>query len=399
MLSALLRARRGLGHVSPNPLVGAALSFRDGTVVAAHHARFGGPHAEGGLLARFPGRLPKGSTLYVTLEPCAHQGKQPPCVDAVLKARPDRVVIATVDPFPAVRGASVARLRKAGIQVELGMGESAALSLNLGFHLWQRKRRAAVRLKLASSLDGRLAAHDGRSQWITGPAARRDVHRERAEADAVVVGASTVLADDPRLTVRDVAGPEPSKIVLDSALRTEPGGKLWKAHRVVLGTLGFQVETEQIEECRGNFVRTSTSPDGRWLRRPRLILATTARAPRRKLAHWQELGWEIWILPRDASGRVSLPALVRRAGREGLLRLLVEAGPALASAFFRARLVDELCLYLAPKVLGGPHDWSGSYLAPSLAAARRFEFLDQRRLGSDWKIELRREDWSKGLAL
>lgn len=399
MLTALSRARRGMGHVSPNPLVGAALSLRNGTVVAAHHARFGGAHAEARLLGRYAGRLPRGSTLFVTLEPCAHEGKQPPCVEAVLRARPARVVIATLDPFPAVRGKSVELLRRAGIPVEVGMGESSSLAINLGFHLWYRRRRAAVRLKLASSLDGRLAAPGGQSRWITGPDARRDVHRERAEADALLVGANTVLADDPRLTVRDVEGPEPSKIVLDSGLRTEADGKLWTAYRGALRSLDFDAETEPKGERRGNFIRPTKAPGGPWLRRPRLILATTARAPRRGLARRREMGWEVWILPTDAEGRVSLPALVRRAGREGLLRLLVEAGPVLAGAFLRAGLIDELCLYQAPTVLGGRHDWSGSYLAPSLGSARRFEFLEQRRLGPDWKVELRRQDWSKGLAL
>lgn len=209
MQAALCAARRGDGRVSPNPLVGAALVLPGEAPIVAHHARFGGPHAEARLLERVApsGPLPSGAVLYVTLEPCCHRGKTPPCVDRIVAARPTRVVVAVIDPFAQVRGKGIERLRRAGIPVEVGPGGAAAVRDNLAFHVGQRLGRAAVRLKLASSLDARLAREHGGARWITGPQARGRVHRERARCDAVLVGSSTVLADRPRLTAREGEGP------------------------------------------------------------------------------------------------------------------------------------------------------------------------------------------------
>ncbi len=399
MMSALRAAARGAGKVSPNPAVGAAVLLPDGTIRVSHHARFGGPHAEGGLLARYPDRLPRGSTLYLTLEPCFHQGKTPPCVEAVLRARPSRVVVATLDPDSRVRGRSIARLESAGIRVEIGMGRSEALELDPAFHVRHRWGRALVRLKLATSLDGRVATTGGQSRWITGDDARRDVHRDRARSDAVVIGAGTEQADDPMLTVREVRGPEPSKIVLDSALRTRARGKLWKAFHEARSE-GAQLATTRTTlagERVGNHVRRANAE--RWVREPRLIVATTRRANRDEIARRERIGWEVWVLPADALGGVSIRALLRRAAKEGLLRLLVEAGPTLASSLLRAGLIDELCLYYAPLVLGGDRGWSAGYEAIGLSSARRFERVREVRLGDDWKVELRRKNWDEGLAL
>jgi diaminohydroxyphosphoribosylaminopyrimidine deaminase / 5-amino-6-(5-phosphoribosylamino)uracil reductase len=399
MLAALGAARRGQGRVSPNPLVGAALVFPDGRLVAAGHLRFGGPHAEARLLDHAAasgdlpgGRLPAGATLYVTLEPCAHQGKTPPCLDRILAARPRKVVIATLDPDPRTCGRGVRGLRRAGIEVDLGPGQGEALSLNLGFHLAETRGRSVFRLKLASSLDARLSADSGESRWITGGEARVSGHRERAHADAVLAGSGTVLKDDPELNVRHLRGPQPSRIVLDSCLRTPPRCRLWRAWRSEAEEAGA-IPPDRILGQEGNYLQVGSSHGLKYLRRPRLILATRAGWTEAKLARYRAAGWEVWELPADrgGKGKVSLPALARRTAREGLQRVLVEAGPALAGAFFEADLADEISLYLAPLVLGGSRAWPGGYVAPTLKGARRFLPLSEERMGADRRLFFRRE--------
>lgn len=392
MQAALRAAGRGAGRVSPNPMVGAALESPRRSRRVAFHARFGGPHAEARLLIPRDGgamQVPPGSTLYVTLEPCAHHGKTPPCVDAILRSRPASVVIATLDPDPRVRGRGVAALRQGGILVEVGAGQDPALAMNLAYHLSHSRGRALVRLKLGMSLDARLATDSGVSRWITGAESRRQAHRERARADAVLVGASTVLADDPELTVRHVRGPQPSRIVIDSTLRTPPRCRLREVW-------GEEVFPDQAGDRKGNFVLTAGVGKPSWRRAPRLVLATRSGHAERRLAPYRKAGWEIWELPAGGRGPgkgkrgISLPALVRRSAREGLLRLLAEAGPRLAGALLAADLVDELSLFQAPIVLGGGRNWPGGWAVRTLGGARRFEPVSRRRLGEDLWQEFRR---------
>ncbi len=375
-------------------MVGAALEWPDGRREVAYYRRFGGPHAEAQLLSRQTGRLPRGVRLYVTLEPCSVVGKTPACVEAILRARPGRVIVSCLDPDPRVAGRGIAQLRAEGIAVELGAGANLSLALNHGFHLAHRRGRALVRLKIASSLDGKLATQSGESQWITSPESRREVHRERASADAVVVGAGTLAADDPELTVRHLRGPEPSKIVIDSTLRTDPRARIWRSARAA----GW-IEAETAERRTGNFLGTEVAGGVRWIRRPRLIVATLSSVSAERIAERRRDGWEVWTLPSDRTGRVSLKAFSRRAARAGLHRLLVEAGPTLAGALLAERLVDELSLYLGPLVLGGDRSWSAGFAAAALARAPQFELVKQRRIGADCWIEFRRRDWSEGLAL
>lgn len=393
-LERALRIRmRAQGCVSPNPLVGAALEFPDGRIVARPHAQFGGDHAEARLLAVHP-RPPRGSRLFVTLEPCCHHGKTPPCVEAIVRARVREVVVSTLDPDPRVSGRGVRALRAAGVRVWVGSGEREAVRGNLAFHLSQRLGRALVRLKLGTSLDARLAAPDGASQWITGPAARIDAHRERAQADAVLVGSGTVLADDPELTVRDARGSDPSRIVLDSGLRIAPDIRMMRAW-LERSPLSARQGDMWGDEVAGNFVREGK----RWRRRPRLILVTRAGHAEKRLRRFRSLGWEVWELPPGARGRVSLVELLSHARDLGLQRILAEAGPGLSGALLSADLVDELCVHVAPTVLGGANDWARGFRAEGLLAAPRFEWDSVRRLGPDLALRAVRADWWEKAAI
>ncbi len=395
MNAALRAARRGEGRVAPNPIVGAALAIPGRRLCTGHHARFGGPHAEASLLDRVsPGTpLPAGSTLFVTLEPCSFHGKTPPCVDRVIAARPARIVVACLDPNPRVAGSGIAGLRKAGLEVVVGPGADEALSDSISYHFRHRFGRALLRVKMAASLDARLGSRGGRERRITGPPADRAVHRERAAADAILVGSGTMAADDPLLTVRAVRGPDPSRIVLDSELRTTIRCRTWRAWSDRPASVaGSAVPLE----VAGNYRRVPGRLGPRWERRERLVLATRLGHSDRRLRAFRDAGWEVWELPAGKAGtpdarRVSLKALARRLGEEGFLRVLVEAGPRLAGALFAANLVDELSLYVAPIVLGGAMAWPAGWAARGIPRAARFEPVREAALGVDRHLLWRRE--------
>ncbi len=313
MRRALALAARAKCTTQPNPRVGCVL-VRDGQIVGeGWHQRAGEAHAEVFAL-RMAGDRARGADAYVTLEPCAHHGRTPPCADALIAAGVGRVFAAVGDPFEQVAGAGFAKLRAAGIPCESGLLEAEARELSRGFLSRIERQRPFVTLKLAMSLDGRTAMASGESRWITGDAARADVHRLRAEAGAVLSSSATVLADDPELSVRipeaDAEGwRQPDRIVLDSAARVPASAKVWTG-------------------AARRF----------WL------TATAASAPD---------GVEAVELPRDADGHVSLPAALSYLATREVNEVLVECGPRLAGAFLRAGLVDELVVYAAPKLLGG----------------------------------------------
>jgi diaminohydroxyphosphoribosylaminopyrimidine deaminase/5-amino-6-(5-phosphoribosylamino)uracil reductase len=356
MRRALDLAARGRGTTSPNPMVGAVL-VRAGEVVGeGFHRAPGERHAEALALQRAADRA-AGATCYVTLEPCAHHGRTPPCAGALIAAGVTRVVAAIEDPDPNVRGQGFALLRAAGVQVEVGVGAAAAEAQNAAFLLHRRQGRPRVTLKAAASLDGKVAARDGTSQWITGEAARADAHRLRAEADAVAVGAGTALADDPRLTVRlpGWSGRQPLRVLVDATGRTGAAGRLF---------------------------------DGA---APTLVATTSAARPA-ALQAWAAARAEVLVCPDAlaATGEpgVDLAWLAKALGERGVLELLVEGGPRLHASFWEAGLADRLVWYLAPLVIGG--DGAPGLLpaagARTLAAARvvRVETVDQ--LGSDLRI-------------
>ncbi|MBN8740499.1 MAG: riboflavin biosynthesis protein RibD [Lysobacterales bacterium 69-70] len=351
MAEALRLAERGAYTTRPNPRVGCVLA-RDGAIVGrGWHQRAGGPHAEVFAL-REAGERARGATAYVTLEPCAHHGRTPPCAVALVAAGIARVVAAVEDPFPQVAGAGLARLRAAGIAVDAGLLAGDARELNRGFFSRIERGRPWVRVKLAQSLDGRTALHNGVSQWITGAAARADVQRWRARSAAILTGAGTARADNPRLTVRldeDTPVVAPLRVVLDARLAAlAPGCHLLDGSAPTLVVHGDDVA------------------------------APAAQA-----------GVDHLALPlRD--GRLDLAALLAELARRGVDELQVEAGPVLAGALFAAGLVDELLLYVAPLLLGS----SGLPLLtlPTLsemAGRWPLRVADRRLVGDDERLLLR----------
>jgi diaminohydroxyphosphoribosylaminopyrimidine deaminase/5-amino-6-(5-phosphoribosylamino)uracil reductase len=350
MRAALGLARRGLGNVWPNPAVGCVIA-RDGRVIGRGWTQPGGrPHAETEALAR-AGAAAQGATAYVTLEPCCHWGRTPPCADALIAAGISRAVAATEDPDPRVAGGGIARLRQAGIAVETGLCEAEAAEINAGFFQRVRLGRPLVTLKLATSLDGRIATASGESRWITGPAARERAHLLRATHDAVLVGTGTVLADDPQLTCR-LPGLErrlPVRVALDRELR-------------------IPLDARLVAEAR----QTPT-----WL-----VAFPSADSQRRQAL--ADAGVEIVVTEADAGGRIDLAATLAALGGRGLTRLLVEGGGRLAATLLRAGLVDRLVWLHAPLLLGGDGLPAVAELGlDALAAAPAFERISIEPVGAD----------------
>lgn len=348
MARALRLAERGLCTTTPNPRVGCVL-VRDGRLVGeGWHERAGEPHAEVHAL-RQAGAQAYGATAYVTLEPCSHFGRTPPCADALVQAGVVRVVMAMQDPNPRVSGSGARRLREAGMVVVEGVLEAQAQALNAGFVMRMRHGRPRVTVKLGASLDGGTALANGVSQWITSAAARADVQRWRARACAVVSTGATVLADKARLTVRgDHVARQPVRVILDRRLQVPHDAPLFETGGVLL------VHGPLADRPAGG------APSG---------------------AEW-------WQAPL-CGGRLDLAAVLNELGRRGMNEVLVEAGPTLAGALLAADLVDECVLYQAPVLLGsearGLFDGLG---LTQLQAASRWQCIDQRRVGPDWRLRL-----------
>ncbi|MEO3435525.1 bifunctional diaminohydroxyphosphoribosylaminopyrimidine deaminase/5-amino-6-(5-phosphoribosylamino)uracil reductase RibD [Inquilinus sp. CAU 1745] len=350
MRAALVLARRGLGRVWPNPAVGCVI-VGDGRVVGRGWTRPGGrPHAETVALEQ-AGEAARGATAYVTLEPCSHHGKTPPCAEALVQAGVARVVTAMQDPDPRVSGEGHARLSDAGISVETGLCAKEAEAVNAGFLTGIREGRPLVTLKFATTLDGRIATHRGDSRWITDEAARACAHLLRAEADAILVGSGTVLADDPLLTCR-LAGLEdrsPVRVVMDSRLAVPLTSAL---------------------------VRTAGEVPT-WL-------YTLKDAPDERAAVLRDCGVEVVELAADRAGRPRLDALLADLGRRGITRLLVEGGARLSATFLRERLVDRIEWFRAPSVLGGDGlPAAEAFGVDELADLARFRRVDVRSVGVD----------------
>jgi diaminohydroxyphosphoribosylaminopyrimidine deaminase / 5-amino-6-(5-phosphoribosylamino)uracil reductase len=357
MQRALALAEAAIGLTEPNPRVGCVIAG-DGWTAEGHTQRAGDAHAEVMALraAVAQGRSPVGATAYVTLEPCAHHGRTPPCCDALIAAGIRRVVVALGDPFPQVAGEGLRRLRDAGIRVDLGLGAEAARELNIGFLCRVQRGRPFVRMKIAGSLDGRTALPDGRSQWITGPQARADGHQWRRRAGAIMTGVGTVLADDPRLDVREVpTAQQPLRVILDSHLRTPPGARILAPPGEVM------------------IVTAHASPPG-----AHALSATGAHVVARP-------GTD----PND-TGRVDLPGLLHALAARGINELHVEAGPTLNGGLLRMGLVDELLLYLSPKMIGPGRPLAVLPELESLDDAVRFEFIDTAAVGPDLRLRARR---------
>ncbi|WNL48294.1 bifunctional diaminohydroxyphosphoribosylaminopyrimidine deaminase/5-amino-6-(5-phosphoribosylamino)uracil reductase RibD [Dyella sp. BiH032] len=350
MARALRLAERGLFTTQPNPRVGCVIAHGEEVVGEGFHPRAGEPHAEVFAL-RAAGERARGATAYVTLEPCAHHGRTPPCADALIAAGIARVVIAAEDPFPQVDGRGIGKLRAAGIAVDTGLMREAARTLNVGFFSRIERGRPWVRVKLAMSLDGRTALANGESKWITGEAARADVQRWRARSSAILTGSGTVLADDPRLTVRlpaNEAFAPPLRVVLDRALRTPAGS------HVLDGSV------------------------------PTLLLHAAGAVVPTHLERVQRAALDV------SDGRLDLRQALALLAERGCNELHVEAGPTLCGALLAAGLADELLLYVAPLLLGdAARPLLHLPLLQDMGARWNLRTVDQRMLGSDLRLLLR----------
>lgn len=350
MAQAIAEAIRG--RPSPNPRVGAAI-VRDGEIVAlGHHRKAGEPHAEVDAI-RNAGERANGSSLYVTLEPCNHHGRTGPCTEAIIVAGIARVVIGCHDPAPHVAGATD-RLRAAGIEAEVGLLEDECTALVADFRKHIRTGLPFVTLKAAVTLDGKIATRTGDSKWITGEAARTEAHRLRDECDAVLVGVGTVLADDPKLTVRHVEGRDPVRVVLDADLRTPPDA-------AVLGT-------------------GAESDSGT------LIFHANDALPARREA-LDRPGVELIPVGRHARG-VDLAEVLRRLGKRDVVRLLVEGGAHVHGTLLDMGLADRAAIFMAPLIVGDANamSFAAGSGAESIARAARLERTRVRTLGTDWLI-------------
>lgn len=329
MQRCLELAEEGAGTVSPNPVVGAILAAPNGTVLGeGAHRIYGGPHAEAQAIQsaeqRHGPEVLRDATLYVNLEPCSHHGKTPPCTDLIVEKGIPRVVVGTIDPFPQAQGRGIRQLREQGTEVEIGVSEHACWRFNEAFFHHVETGRPLVTLKVAQTLDGRIATRTGDSQWITGETARTLVHRWRAELDGVLVGSGTARSDDPRLTVRHVDGPQPLRLVVDREGTLPPDRALFTDDHA-----DHTVAVVGAEQPRPAYADRLTDAGGTLLR-----------------------------IPETDEGHLDLSALLQRLGTDGgreaepLQSLLVEAGPGLATALFRQDLVDRFFCFVAPKVVG-----------------------------------------------
>ena len=357
MRAALTLARRGLGEVWPNPAVGCVL-VKDGRVVGRGWTQPGGrPHGETEALER-AGAAARGATAYVSLEPCCHWGKTPPCTDALIAAGVARVVLPIEDPDPRVSGRGIAKLREAGIEVDCGLCAGEAAELNAGFFLRLKEGRPLVTLKLATTLDGQLATSTGESRWITGDLARDRAHLLRASHDAVMIGSNTVIIDDPRLTCRlpGLDEQSPVRIVLDSRLNVPLTARVVAEARAV----------------------------------PTWFITLRHGDPARREA-FRSCGVELIEVAPTPAHMVDMPAAFQALGRRGLTRVLVEGGSTLAAVLLRAGLVDRLAWFHAPALIGGDGIPAvAGFGLHELAQAPRFERIAVETVGEDVLETLRR---------
>ena len=350
MRLALSLAKKGEGKVSPNPMVGAVL-VKDGKLIAqGYHRYFGGPHAEAEAIRR-AGAEANGSTLYVTLEPCSHYGKTPPCTQAIIRAGIKQVIIATLDPNPINSGQGVQELQSAGIETEVGICEKEAKKVNEAFFKFMKKRIPFVIVKAASSLDGKIATCRGESKWITGEESREFAHHLRDKADAILVGVNTVIRDDP-----DLLAPSKNnfaRIILDSRLRIPLSSRVLE-----------------------NQDRADT------------FVFTTSKADKQKLRELENKGIKVAIVKED-EGKVDIEEVLKKLGSLEIMILLVEGGGEVIGSFFDKKVVDKLFLFLAPRIIGGRNSltWVEGKGVNLLAQTPHIEISSLRRIGKDLLLE------------
>lgn len=357
MQRAIELAALGCYTTSPNPNVGSVIT-KDGQVLGeGYHQQAGGPHAEVFAL-RQAGEAAKGATAYVTLEPCSHFGRTPPCANALIAAGVSRVVVAMLDPNPLVAGRGVSMLREAGIRVEVGLLESQARALNSGFLSKMERKRPFCRLKIATSLDGRIALANGESKWLTGALAREDVQLQRAKACAIISSAETVLADDARLDVRS------------SAITTMADGQLRQPLRVILDRRARLTGHEALFQTGG-----------------RVVLIYSAKITNLPIIQGHQVEVEQWQVDENVEGLLSIDSIMQRLSTMPINVIWLEAGAKLSSAWLAFGVVDELMVYQAPMLLG--QDGKAMLSMPTLttlADARRFHWKEVMQLGDDLRL-------------
>ena len=349
MKTAIGLARRGVGKTSPNPAVGAVVVKKGRVVGRGYHRRAGLPHAEIEALNE-AGRRARGGDLYVTLEPCNHTGRTPPCTESIIAAGVERVFVGSTDPNPLVAGRGVKRLKRAGITVTAGILEGESARINEAYNKFITTRLPYVTLKMAATLDGRIATGSGESKWITGERSRRHVHKMRGETDAVMVGSGTVERDNPALTTRYAKGRDPVRVVVDSEMKIPLTARLFS-------------------------------------REGRVIIATTRRAPKDRVSEAEERGATILLLP-SVKGGVSLKRLMIKLGEMGIMSVMIEGGSRLAASSVRSGIVDKLCLFYAPKMIGDDGvPLLGGVEVKRLGDCIAVKDMRIKRLGEDFMLE------------
>ncbi len=353
MKQALKLARRGRGKTSPNPMVGAILVKDNRVIGQGYHQRYGDNHAEINAF-QSARESPSGATLYVTLEPCCHYGKTPPCVDEIIKKKIGKVVMGTLDPNPRVNGKSVAMLKQYGIETKVGVLEEECRNLNESHFKYMTTGLPLVTLKFAQTLDGRIATATGDSKWISAEEFRRLAHQLRATHDAVLVGIDTVLADNPQLTVRLVKGRNPTRVILDSKLR-----------------IPLDAEVIKSQEAAPT------------------IIATTPRGNKERLAQLHQMGIEVLLTREDESGEVDLKHLLRLLGERNISSVLVEGGAGVITSFLRQDLADRMFIAIAPKIMGKGIEAVGELNVREVNQTIKLSFSKIHRVGEDLVIEAR----------
>jgi diaminohydroxyphosphoribosylaminopyrimidine deaminase/5-amino-6-(5-phosphoribosylamino)uracil reductase len=354
MREALRLAARGRGRTSPNPMVGAVVVKRGRVVGRGYHRRAGTAHAEINALTDAGSRA-AGADVYVNLEPCSHHGRTPPCTEALIAAGVRRVVVGIVDPNPLVNGAGLAKLRRADVEVVTGVLADECARLNEAFSLYIRQRRPHITLKSAITLDGRVASRSGHARWVSGAGARRASHKLRNELDAIIVGSGTALADDPQLDCRDIrGGRDPIRVVFDSRLELPTTARM-----IALG-------------------QHSNAPT--WV-------VCAKRAPAARARALEAQGVRLFRVGTD-KGHVRVDEALAALAAEGVVSALLEGGPTLSGAFWRAGCVDRLVAFVAPKLLADPQalPMIAGGAAPTMADATALDEVSVRKVGSDIMI-------------
>lgn len=352
MKRVLRLAERGTGRVSPNPRVG-ALVVKEGKILSeGYHTFFGGPHAEINALDELTFEESRGGTLFVNLEPCSHFGKTPPCTDTIIQSGIECVVVGTADPNPAVKGKGIQKLKEAGIAVKIGVLEKECSRLNETYFKFITKKKPFITLKVAQTLDGKIATSRGHSRWITSEASRRWVHQMRKESDAVLVGVNTILTDDPQLTVRLVRGGIARRFILDEELRIPLKAQVLR------------------------------HPDPQ-----NTIVVTTPKASSAKVRDLQECDVTVWVIEDNQKGMVDLTRLWKRMAEEGISSVLVEGGKTVFTSVLRTGEVDRVVVFIAPKFFGKGIEVFGDLGIDSPSDAMTFRETAWRRRGQDMVFE------------